>query len=151
MNATHHSSSEPRLRVLLAGRPGTASSALAAWVRDQNGAAVAGPAVTTAEALALATTFQPQVVLLDFHGLPVSTAYTVSLLKKLSPPPLVIVLTHDGSDAMRRRCHEAGVDAVFDKTSELEAVATLLRDTQASLSLLFLQPLPPSAHENKTP
>jgi DNA-binding NarL/FixJ family response regulator len=103
-------------------------------VGDQSGATVAGPAAVAAAASALAATFQPHVVLLDFHGLPVSTASTVSLLKKLSPPPLVVVLTHDASDAMRRRCREAHVDAVFDKTSELEAVATLLRDTQKSLA-----------------
>jgi DNA-binding NarL/FixJ family response regulator len=103
-------------------------------VGDQSGATVAGPAAIAAAAPALAATFRPHVVLLDFHGLSVSTASTVSLLKKLSPPPLVIVLTHDGSEAMRRRCREARVDAVFDKTSELDAVATLLRDTQKSLA-----------------
>jgi DNA-binding NarL/FixJ family response regulator len=134
MKAPQRRSNESRLRVLLAGRPGPASDALAAWVSDQSGATVPTFAATTVEALALAETFQPHVVLLDFHGLSVSTVHTVSLLKKLSPPPLVIVLTHDGSDAMRRRCREACVDAVFDKTNELEAVATLLEDTQKSLS-----------------
>ncbi len=134
MKATPRRSNEPRLRVLLAGRPGPASGALAAWVSDQNGAKVAGLTATTAEALALAVIFQPHVVLLDFHGLSFSTTHSVSLLKKLSPPPLVIVLTHDGSEAMRSRCREALVDAVFDKTNELEAVAALLQDAHNSLS-----------------
>jgi DNA-binding NarL/FixJ family response regulator len=125
---------EHRLRVLLAGRPGPASAALAVWVGEQSGARVAGPAAFGTTAPVLAAAFQPHVVLLDFHGLPASTTSTVSLLKKLSPPPLVIVLTHDASEAMRRRCRKARVDAVFDKTSELEAVATLLRDTQKSLA-----------------
>ena len=139
---------EPSLRVLLAGRPGAASSALAAWVSDQSGVTVAGPAATTAEAPALAATFRPHVVLLDFHGLSISTARTVSALKKLSPAPLVIVLTHDGSEAMRRRCREANVDAVFDKTTELEAVALLLKDTRKSLAWLPLRMLAP-VHENE--
>ena len=123
----------PPLRVLLAGCPGPASAALAVWVGEQSGATVAGPATVAAAASRLAETFQPHVVLLDFHGLPVSTAATVAFLKKLAPPPVVVVLTHDASEAMRRRCREAHVDAVFDKTSELEAVARLLQDTQKSL------------------
>jgi DNA-binding NarL/FixJ family response regulator len=135
MKATYGRSSESRLRVLLLGRSGTASDALAVWVNEQSGATIAGPAAATAKALALADTFVPDVVLLDFHGLSGgSTAHIVSLLKKLSVPPLVVVLTHDGSDAMRRRCREASVDAVFDKTNELDALVTLLTDTQVALT-----------------
>jgi DNA-binding NarL/FixJ family response regulator len=134
MNATSRPRDEPPFRVLLAGRPGAASRALATWVSDQSGATVTGPAATMAEAPALIATFHPHVVLLDFHGVTVSTTTAVSLLKVLSPPPFVIVLTHDASEAMRRRCRLAGVDAVFDKTRELEAVATLLQATRASVA-----------------
>jgi chemotaxis response regulator CheB len=133
MTASLRSASVRRLRVLLIGHASAASSALSAWLGARNLLDVAGPAPTTVAAIVLAASFKPDVVLLDFHGLPISTGYTVSLLKDLSPTPLVLVLTHDASDAMRRRCREIGVDAVFDKTAELESVAGWLEQTRTSL------------------
>ncbi|MEO5961311.1 MAG: hypothetical protein ABIR80_19555 [Opitutaceae bacterium] len=119
------SHAEP-LRVLVAdgGRP--ASVALADWLREQTGIEIQGPISPLAATIALAAKFRPHVVLLDFHGLPVSVGYTVALLKEFEPAPAVFVLTHEASDAMRRRCREARVDAVFDKTTELESLARSL-------------------------
>ena len=127
--------SVPRLRVLPVGNAGAASTALTAWLAEQEDLDVCAPAMTTAATIALAVQFQPQVVLLDFHGLPVSTAYTIALLKELVLPPAVFVLTHDASPAMRRRCHEARADAVFDKTAELEALRDALGRLQRALPL----------------
>ena len=135
MNTALRSMAGRRLRVLLVGHAGTASVALSAWLSEREKLLdVAGPAETTAAAVTLAASFEPDVVLLDFHGLPASISYTVSLLKDLSPSPLVLVLTHDASAIMRQRCHEARVDAVFDKTTELETVAALLEQTRKSIA-----------------
>ena len=135
MNTALRSRAGWQLRVLLVGNVGAASVALSAWLSEREKLlAVAGPAETTAAALTLAASFEPDVVLLDFHGLPASISHTVSLLKGLSPSPLVLVLTHDASATMRRRCLDAHVDAVFDKTTELETVATLLEQTRKSLA-----------------
>jgi DNA-binding NarL/FixJ family response regulator len=125
-----------RLRVLLVGNAGAASLALSAWLREQEMLDVAGPAKTTDAAVALAVRLESDVVLLDFHGLAVSIGDAVSFFKELSPPPLVLVLTHDASATMRRRCREAQVDAVFDKTTELETVAALLERTRKSIASL---------------
>lgn len=114
------------LRVLLAGNTPESGSALASWLSDQDGLHITGAGRTTAETLALATVVRPDVVLLDFHGLPVPASYTVALFKELSPAPSVFVLTHDASPAMRRHCHAARVDAIFDKTADLEALRTTL-------------------------
>lgn len=114
------------LRVLLAGNAPESSSALANWLSDQDGLHVTGAGRTTAETLALATVVRPDVVLLDFHGLPVPASYTVALFKELSPAPSVFVLTHDASPAMRRHCRTARVDAIFDKTAEMEALRATL-------------------------
>jgi DNA-binding NarL/FixJ family response regulator len=120
-----------RLRVLVGGSAGVASGALTTWLRECAALEIAGPAASTTAALVLARAAKTEAVLLDFHGLPVSTAYTVAQLKEVSSPaPLVIVLTHDASPAMRRRCQQAKVDAVFDKTSELDALAALLEQTR---------------------
>jgi DNA-binding NarL/FixJ family response regulator len=129
MNRPPPSPAGRRLRVLLVGNAGAGSVALSEWLGEREMLEVAGPAKTAATALALAARFEPDVVLLDFHGLPAPIARTVSLFKELSPPPLLVVLTHDASDTMRRRCREAQADAVFDKTTELEKVASLLDRT----------------------
>ena len=117
---------ETSLRVLLAGRRGAASHAMVRWVAEQTGAKLAGPAQTTADTLKVAASFLPHVVLLDFHGLSIPAAKTTALLKRISPSPRVIVLTHEANEIMRRHCYNAGADAIFDKTRELEAVVALL-------------------------
>jgi DNA-binding NarL/FixJ family response regulator len=114
------------LKVLLVGNAGVASSALSAWLAEQENLVVCNPAGSTAQVIAFAMRFQPHVVLLDFHGLPVSTAYTIRLLKTILPAPAVFVLTHDASPAMRRRCRDARADAVFEKTAELDALSEAL-------------------------
>lgn len=135
MNTAPRSTASRQLRVLLVGHAGAASAALSAWLSEREKLLdVAGPAETTAAGFALAASFEPDVVLLDFHGLPVSISYTVSRLKALSPAPLVVVLTHDASAPMRRRCREARVDAVFDKTTELETVAALIEQSRKAIA-----------------
>src|SRR5688500_17008195 len=102
MSSTSSPSPAPLLRVRVAtgGRP--ASRALAEWLREHPGLEVQGPISPLSAAIAFAAKYCPQVVLLDFHGLPVSVGYTVVLLKELTPSPTVFVLTHEASDAMRR-------------------------------------------------
>jgi DNA-binding NarL/FixJ family response regulator len=134
MNRPRSITAGRKLRVLLVGEAGPANTALSVWLGEREMLEVAGPIATTAAALAIAATFKPDVTLLDFHGLPTSTGYTVSLFKALSADTLVFVLTHDASSTMRRRCREARVDAVFDKTTELETVAAVLEQTRKSFS-----------------
>jgi DNA-binding NarL/FixJ family response regulator len=121
------------LRVLLVGKTGAAGHALAAWLGERKALELAGPKKTIAAALSFAAEFRPDAVLLDFHGQSTSIAATVLCFKEFLPPPLVLVLTHDASSAMRRRCHEAQVDAVFDKTAELELVAALLKRARKTI------------------
>ena len=135
------SSVQRPLRVQLAGSATGSNSTLVAWLGELDGVEITGGGRTTAETLALATVGHPDVILLDFHGLPVSTGYAVTLFKELSPPPAVFVLTHDASPPMRRRCLEARVDAVFDKTAELDA----LRAALGELSLRMAPTAPVAA------
>jgi DNA-binding NarL/FixJ family response regulator len=116
----------PDLRILLAGSTGSASLAITGWLGEHGWRAVAGPATTIAGTLALAATFQSDVVLLDFHGLPVSIGRAVSLFKERVPALLVFVLTHETSDAVRRGCLAVGADAVFHKTDGLNRLAAAL-------------------------
>ncbi len=122
------------LRVLLVGNPGAARSALSAWLPEQEDIIVCTAPASTSEAIVRAAQFQPHAVLLDFHGLPIATGFTIMLFKELTPQPAVFVLTHDASAPMRRRCHEAGADGVFDKTAELEALRDKLSLLRRSLA-----------------
>ena len=149
-----HPSVRRRLRVLLVGHAGAAARALAAWLGERKALDLAGPAKTTAATFALAARFKPDAVLLDFHGLPIAIDRTVARFKEFSPPPLVLVLTHDASETMRRRCRAACVDAVFDKTADLESVASLLKRTRKSIAMAGLStprpsPAPTIVHAQK--
>lgn len=126
----------PCLRVLLFGGVSPAGCALALVLSEQENFLVRAPAGSTAEAFLGAQQFQPHVVLLDFHGLAVSTGHAIAFLKQGPLPPLVFVLTHDASPAMRRGCREARADAVFDKTLELGA----LRDALVQLASSMVSP-----------
>ena len=122
MNSTP--SAYANLRVLVTGAALSADNSIVIWLVDQEGFTVSAAGI--ADAFAVAETFKPQAVLFDFHGLPVSIGYLVRLFKGLSCKPKVFVLTHDDSSAMRRRCGVAGVDAVFDKTAELDELCAAL-------------------------
>jgi DNA-binding NarL/FixJ family response regulator len=122
-NAPQH---QTGLRVLLIGNAGAASAALAVWLAEQPGLMVCNRTGSAERVVAFAARFGPQVALLDFHGLAFDTAQLIAQLKELSPAPVVFVLTHDASPAMRRRCREAQADAVFDKTAELDALGAAL-------------------------
>ena len=116
------------IRVLLIGMPGAAGAALSGWLDELAQVEVAGPAPTTVAALVLAARFQPEVVPARFPRIT-----RIDQLHRF-PSPLVFLLTHDASAAMRRRCLAMGVDAVFDKTTELETVTAVLEQTRKSFA-----------------
>lgn len=126
MDHSNHSGTRPLLRVLLAGGTGGAKSPFLDWLWDQGSLVVAGPAATLAETVVLAGRFQPDVVLLDLYGLPVSIGDGIALFKALAPAPKVFGLTHEISDAWRQRCGVLRADAVFHKTAEFDQLAAAL-------------------------
>lgn len=133
MQKTQTSATNRRLRGLIVSTNDAGNAPLAAWLRDQGGFNVTGPAMTLPQALALSASLKPNVVLLDVHALPIYTGYIVKLFKQLSPAPTLYVLTHDDSDVMKRRCATLGADGVFHKTAELEALRDRLGDLAAAL------------------
>lgn len=119
--------STPRLpHELLAGTVTESSSTLTSWLGQRDGAHVTGSDRTTAETLAFATVNRPDVVPLDIQDLTVPANNTVALFKVLTSAPAVFMLTHDAGPAMRRLGLQAGVEAIFDKTVELEALRAAL-------------------------
>ncbi|MBL9202284.1 MAG: response regulator transcription factor [Opitutaceae bacterium] len=112
--------------MLLIGHSGVANAALAPWLAEQPGLTVCHPSGSVPQLLDFATKFQPHVVLLDFHRRDADVADVIARIKALWPTPIVFMLTHDASPAMRRRCGEARVDMMFDKTAELGPLAETL-------------------------
>ena len=133
MHTILHPADRALLRVLLIGSVSGASLALADWLQQRERVAVAGPVAATAAVDALAAAHRPQVVVLDVDGLAVPLGKYISQLKTLAPPPTLIVLACDASDALRRHCYGAGVDVVFAKTKDLEGLANLLAVLHRSL------------------
>jgi DNA-binding response OmpR family regulator len=132
------SATAPRLRVLLFSSTGRASTAFTAWLLEQQNLVLATHPGGDSTAFDLAMQFRPHAVLVDLHELPVSPVGLVARVKTLHPMPRVLVLTHEPSATLRRRCREAGADGVFDKTAELAAL-------RAALAALLPPPTPPRA------
>jgi signal transduction histidine kinase len=77
-------------------------------------------------ALAIADSFQPQVVLLDL-GLPVMDGHEVAeRLRALDPPPLTVAVTGYGQETDRARSAAAGFAAHFVKPVDLEELKNTL-------------------------
>ena len=78
-------------------------------------------------ALAAATAFEPEVILLDI-GLPGMSGYEVARRLRSgfgSDPPLLVALTGYGQEADRRRSHDAGFDQHLVKPVSMTALDTL--------------------------
>ncbi len=74
------------------------------------------------EALAIASRGRPDVVLLDFHMPGRSGLAVIADLKAMSPPPVVVVLTWQPTEAHRRKCLSMGADFFFDKAFDFSRV-----------------------------
>lgn len=113
---------DPILAVLVVGQPGPGKSGLLEWLAEIPGLRLNTADELAGAALGSATAAEYDVIILDFHGIPLTLGPVVRRLKSAAATTTVFVLTHDASPVMRRYCAEAGVDAVFDKTSDFDLV-----------------------------
>src|SRR4051812_31654102 len=79
------------------------------------------------EALALAASIVPNVVILDLHMPAKSGLLILTSLRSLPSPPLIVVLTNDPTEHHRRQSLASGAHFFFDKSKDLEAVLAVLR------------------------
>jgi DNA-binding NarL/FixJ family response regulator len=94
---------------------------------DLEGVEIAGQASDIPEARDLAQKLKPDVIILDL-GLPGGTdVELLSVVKKLHPAPKVIVLDNSRSPEVRADCIFRGADYLFDKSAEIDRVASVLR------------------------
>ncbi|HDS1735339.1 MULTISPECIES: response regulator transcription factor [Pseudomonas] len=88
---------------------------------------VIGEASNGIEAVQMARTLAPQVVILDI-GLPgLDGMEVIKRLQLLEPAPKIMVLTGQPADLYVRRCLDAGIAAFVNKDEDLDAVVFALK------------------------
>ena len=103
------------------------ADALGSVIRGLDGYEVAGIAQSGAQAISIARTARPDVILLDYHLPGYDAADLIPRLRQLSPGVRIVVLTSDTSDATLVRGLRAGVEGYITKERALDDVLDALR------------------------
>jgi DNA-binding NarL/FixJ family response regulator len=86
-----------------------------------------GQAKDKPEAIEMVRKLNPEVVILDIEMPGRSGIDLLREIKKRKQPPLAIVLTNQSYPQYRQACIKAGADFFFDKSSEFDKVAQVLK------------------------
>jgi DNA-binding NarL/FixJ family response regulator len=118
-----------RVKVLVVDDSRAVRSRLAAMIREVEGVERVCEASNADEALDLARSFMPGLVVLDLH-MPGRGGFDV--LRRLragpGPGPTVIVLTNSASEPYRRQSAVYGAAYFFDKSTEVEQLMNVVAD-----------------------
>jgi len=107
------------------------ADALGSVIRGIEGYDVAGIAQSGAQAISIARSARPDVILLDYHLPGYDAADLIPRLRQLSPGVRIVVLTSDTSDATLARGLRAGVEGYITKERALDDVLDALRAVAA--------------------
>jgi len=107
------------------------ADALGSVIRGLEGYEVAGIAQSGAQAISIARTARPDIVLLDYHLPGYDAADLIPRLRQLSPGVRIVILTSDTSDATLVRGLRAGVEGYLTKERALDDVLDALRTVAA--------------------
>jgi DNA-binding NarL/FixJ family response regulator len=88
---------------------------------------IVGQAEDSVKAMEAIQRLKPYVVILDIRMHGGNGIEVLTNIKKDRNPPLVIVLTNYPYPQYRKKCKEAGADFFFDKSTEFEKVAKVLK------------------------
>ena len=89
-----------------------------------------GQAKDPQEARELVRKLNPEVVLVDIQMPGGGGINLLCEIKEGQKPPLIIVLTNQSYPQYRRKCMEAGADFFFDKSTEFDKVAEVLKKSE---------------------
>jgi DNA-binding NarL/FixJ family response regulator len=103
------------------------ADALGSVIRGLPDHEVAGIAQSGAQAISIARTARPDVILLDYHLPGYDAADLIPRLRALAPGVRIVVLTSDTSDATLARGLRAGVEGYITKERALDDVLEALR------------------------
>ena len=130
------------LRVLIATQSAPMGRVLANFLDDLADISCEVVSLTDDLYLTLSRAQPPvvNVVLLDLEPWPAKALHTVLAMKDRAPPLLVLALAHSVGKSMQRRCREAGVDHLLDRTADLGRLQRVMADyaqTQRSTAMLM--------------
>lgn len=114
------------MQVFIADDSAAICERLAAVVQETPGVELAGQARDPTEATRSILKLRPDTVILDVRMPPGSGVDVLQTIKRLDPPPRVIVLTNYPYPQYRKRCMDAGADYFLDKSAEFERLMPLL-------------------------
>ena len=93
---------------------------------------VVGDAGTPADAIAGILATHPACVLLDYQLIGGTGVDVLRAVHGHAPGTVFVVLTNHPDPQYRRACMDAGADHFFDKSTEFERIADVLRDLRAA-------------------
>jgi DNA-binding NarL/FixJ family response regulator len=120
------------LKVFIADDSALVRERLAELISEIEGAEVVGQAGDAREALEGIQRLRPDVVILDIRMPGGNGIQVLEAIKKSAAAPGVIMLTAFPYPQYRKKCLEAGADYFFDKATEFEQVAEVLKKMQGS-------------------
>jgi YesN/AraC family two-component response regulator len=120
------------LKVLIADDSKLVRERLAALISEIEGVELVGQAGDAGEALEGIQRLRPDAVILDIRMPGNNGMQVLEMIKKGTTAPVVIMLTAFPYPQYRKKCLEAGAEYFFDKATEFEQVAEVLKKMQGS-------------------
>lgn len=115
------------MKVLIVDDSALVRERLTTMLSEIKGVVVTGQANNSQEAIIAVSKFKPDVVILDIR-MPGGNGIDVLFkVKKDKSSPVIIMLTNYPYPQYRKKCLDAGADFFFDKSTEFEIVAKVLK------------------------
>lgn len=115
-----------KLRLLVVDHSAVLRRRLLEMIAPLPGIEICGAATDVPTAIAAGDKLKPQVVILDLEIPGGGGLDVLAHLRRASPPPVVIVFTNFNYEPLRRYCRSAGAEYFFDKSTDAEAMLTVL-------------------------
>ena len=120
------------MKVFIADDSALVRERLAALISEIEGVEVVGQAEDAPEVLEGIQQLRPDVVILDIRMPGNNGIQVLEAIKRSTAAPVVIMLTAFPYPQYRKKCLEAGAEYFFDKATEFEQVAEVLKKSKRS-------------------
>jgi DNA-binding NarL/FixJ family response regulator len=120
------------LRIVIADDSDLVRERLVIMISELEGVELVGQAKDAAGALEAVQRLKPDVVILDIRMPGGNGIQALKTIKASETVPVVIMLTAFPYPTYRRKCLEAGADFFFDKTTEFDRAAQVVRELAES-------------------
>lgn len=118
---------EGKMRVLIVDDSAVVRERVTTLLSEVESVEVVGHAETVREATTSLEALRPHVVILDIRLTDGSGIDVLTYIKQHRPELKVIMLTNYPYPQYRKKCLEAGAEFFFDKSTEFDQIATVVR------------------------